>query len=374
MDERHSLIKNGIRAFTYMCDYFLILLLSSYFIKNTNEVIKLSKFFYYLMFGCALYSIYVLFSLHNPYSLLISKVYNVNDISGHFINRTRVAISSVITHPHKNGAFIAIAILIRFFFWVNKKNKWHFNLFQIFILVIMIISQLISNSRSVGWGMILGFVIFISLYKFKIKQKVVFFIVAICYLLLLNFATKLNLRYISEHFISKYYIIKSDNKNSDVDNFKLDNKTYENSGSTISMRTMQLKKSYELMKSDVWKGNGYRWLSENLGFDPLRNDFILEGGYYGFESFFYIVLIEFGIIGIIAYTLLFTAILVYNYNFIKYKNQASFFGICNISIFSYFFLIIILNGDPGIFTITTLFLSIYTKGATLSLQKINHLK
>lgn len=356
IDYRYGFLKNSKRALSYVIDQFSILLLAGCYIKKDTDAIKIFKFFYYCMLICAIYSIYVLFTLNNPYSDLISTTYETNNISDHFINRPRTAISSFIVQPHKNAVFMGLAILIRFYLWSSETINWKFNIFQVISLLVIIFSQLISNSRIASWGLVLAFVIFFLGYFFQKKRKFLFIIISIIYLGLIQIVVGTDLKVLNKVIDNKSLITENhleevkEQKREDIAQY----------GSTISMRILQLEKSYDLVKSNLWIGNGYRWLKEDFGFDPTTKSFTMDGGFYGFESMGYIILIEFGLCGIFAYIIFFGGLIWYNLKQFLKRDRFSFWALSNLSIVFYLIFVIIFNGDPGIFIISLFLISINT--------------
>ncbi|MCK9181394.1 MAG: O-antigen ligase family protein [Fibrobacteraceae bacterium] len=116
----------------------------------------------------------------------------------------------------------------------------------------------------------------------------------------------------------------------------------EGQGSTISMRQEQLLYSYVyFMKSPVL-GNGVRYTSKNVMERDTYNDRVTDTSIGGLESVLFYQLIDYGILGLFSYFLLFVCALIY---FFRRRNiefaKTGFFVMFSFLIFA------ILSGEIG---------------------------
>lgn len=357
-DQRYSLWRNLIRSISYTIDSFGLFLLIGFFIKTKNDVIKILKFFYYIILICAFYSFFVFIFKNNPYNKFFSDLYNINDISNEFLNRGRIAVSSFIINPHRNGIFMALAVIIRFFLYDKAIANWKFNKQQYFFLLIIILSNILSNSRAAYIAFIVGISIY-SIYAFSNKYKTYVLLSLIPYFIITTIFVKIDF---SKFDVPALLIKKGIIKETGNDN-KLEI-TEDVYGSSYEMRKEQFLLSIDLIKDDWLSGKGFRWLKEEFGLDATKKDFVMKKGYNGFESFILIVLVDTGVLGLIAYGIVFFGIIKYNFlNIIKINKNKNVLLSANaiISILFIYLFFIVITGEGHITPLVFSIIAILTK-------------
>lgn len=367
-DQRYSIVKNLIRACLYVVDNFGIFLLLSIFIESKKDAIKVLKFFYYCMLICSFYSIVILLFRVNLYNDFFSELYGTHNVSKSLIDSYRMAISSFVINPHRYGLFLSIAIIIRIALYNQNFSNWKFSKLQIFFLLILILSNIMSNSRASYLALIIGCIIY-SIFGLNKQGKIILLSSLFLYMLIVNFYTRISFKNMPQITIFKE--IGANTKiEANTNSYNNENKKMqveiedEVSGSTIEMRIEQFRLSVELVKDEILIGRGFRWLKEEFGLDSTKKDFVMKKGYYGFESFIFVTLVETGILGLIAYFIVFGRIILYNFlKIIKFRKDENQVISCSLSlsIFLAYFVFIITTGEGHMTPITLSLIAILTK-------------
>lgn len=358
-DNRYNVLKNLIRSILYFIDSFGIFLLIGFFINTKEDAIKILKFFYYLILICAFYSLFVFVFKINPYNNFFSNLYGIHDVSQGFIDRSRMAISSFIINPHRNGVYMGVAILVRLFLSNKTIANWKFNRIQILYLIVVLIANVLSNSRASYIAFFIGILIY-SILAISKKNKIFIYICLVFYLLLITIYVKIDFNkiYIPSLLIQDSSVVIQSNKNNQIE------LTEEINGSSLEMRAKQFLLSIELIKDNWLVGNGFRWLKEEFGLDPTKKDFLIKEGYYGFESFIFMILVDTGLLGLIAYSLVYFIIVKYNLiNILKRKDNKKIFlaATLNFSIIFTYLSFIMITGEGHITPLIFSLISILTK-------------
>ncbi|PQL95493.1 O-antigen ligase family protein [Apibacter adventoris] len=374
-DHRMSFTRNLLRAFLYIVDYFGIFLLLGLFIKSRKDLIEVLKFFYYCMIVCAFYGLIVLLWRNNYYYNFFSNLYNVYNVSTDFLERKRLGVSSFIPHPHTNGLYLSFAILVRMF--LNNFSNWKFSKWNVFVLILMIVVQILSNSRAAYIGFIIGLITY-SILGIRNRSKLrlyllilLVYIPSICLFVHIPSNRIINVYAISTIFeenVSKETPTKIENKltkEEQKDEIYLEEKV---DGSTFDMRKRQLILSIGLVKDKIFVGNGLRWLKEEFGFNPNDKNYKMTDGYYNFESFLYIVLVESGILGLLMWFLFYGKVIYYNTKeIISLKNNVSVIQISSLclALFFIYLTFIYITGEIHTTPMALGLIAILTKGISL---------
>jgi O-antigen ligase len=121
------------------------------------------------------------------------------------------------------------------------------------------------------------------------------------------------------------------------------------SGSSLDMRTLQLSASLnEFLKRPVF-GNGLYFINEDLGWDKNPENRTSEDDFEGFESYIYHLLIERGLVGIVANCFFFLALVWY---FFKRRAVNTSLSSIALAISIMFITFIVATGTLGSWAIT----------------------
>ena len=116
----------------------------------------------------------------------------------------------------------------------------------------------------------------------------------------------------------------------------------EGEGSSLSLREQQLLFSYmHFMKSPIY-GNGVRYTSKYVMERDTYNDRVVDSEIGGLESVVFYKLIDYGLVGIACYLLLFVMALYYFYRYRQYD-----YGLAGFLITICFFVFACLSGEIG---------------------------
>ena len=136
--------------------------------------------------------------------------------------------------------------------------------------------------------------------------------------------------------------------------------------SSIEMREAQLAASIAVFNLSPIHGNGFEYISENLGFTRDKDTRTSDSDFAGFESYAYVLLIEQGLCGIVGNAVFFASLLFFQLRLYK---KVTPFGkkliVLNISILLTFLLFIFGTGDIGTFLFMNAIMGMNLKGIML---------
>jgi len=307
-DQNLSIILKFYRPTYYFIESFVIIFLAYRSINDKNDLEYFLRFLLIIVLILAFYGFYNLLTRTNPYYSFISLIYNVPSFFDDYLGtEDRFRVNSFVFHPITFGYYMAIFGLMYFysFFNIQKLRQYSSYIFPLIIFCI-----LLSNSRTPLSVFILGLLIYI-LFGVKLKYKfIISFVILLLVILVISFNS------------SRFQII--------FDTADIAKTGGEQSkGSNLNMRLSQFDASYaEFIKSPIL-GNGYGFLSDN----KIQNE-----NFLGLESYIYVLMIEQGLLGILANIIFFLSLFffyVFNY---KHDRQLCVLGISQIVMFLIFIL------------------------------------
>lgn len=130
------------------------------------------------------------------------------------------------------------------------------------------------------------------------------------------------------------------------------------SGSSLEMRTRQLEGSYEYFTQSPVVGNGYNFIGKELGSRRQFETGNLNKKMWGYESVIFRLLIERGIVGILAYVFLYGGLFIYMFRNLKYDRPLAGLGIAILADYLFF---AVATGELSSVPITLAFTGIIIK-------------
>ncbi len=317
---------------------FLVIFLSYHNFKEEEDWPRLVKYFAICSIVLCLYGFYNFLTKTNPYDNLISKSFNSLSSFDFYKNifDERFRINSFVDHPIYYGYLLGILFLLSFNAILEKQNK--LTVLYLLSIVMTFINLLMTNSRTPLISFLLGMALFI-LMSLHLKLKIQIALLAIL-------------------FCCGIYTIPSvrDKINNTIDIFQKDGSQI--SGSSLKMREMQLEASYLLFEKKPISGNGFYYIEETLGYSSDEDKSMSSNDLQGFESYFYIIIIEQGIIGIFLNLIFFGALILY---FFKRKIVSIEFSGIGLAITLMFLVFSIGTGTLGSWIITMSIIGIIIK-------------
>lgn len=270
-----------------------------------------------------------------------------DDIGTLYQERDRFRVSSLFTNPFDYGYINLVIFLYFMYLYISKQysNK----LLVLLALIMSAWAVIFCGCRTVLLTLILSIIIFL-LYNYNLKKTSKYIFISIILFIIFYFTIPF-LREITDAIISLF----NSQGGTSVQ------------GSSIDMRLTQLYGSIEYFLQSPLFGNGFEYINEGLGWQDFDQS-KMNTDMYGFESIIFVLLIERGLIGIIAY--IYFAIKVYGY-INKKKNIDRTCAAFGFSVFSAYLIFSILTGELLSLPITLFFLGITIKHLDIKSKLLN---
>lgn len=246
---------------------FLLLVMG--FVSD-EKINLLSRPIIITIYFVVLYGVYSFFSHSDPLRSVISQ----KDFYAYYFGG-RLRIASTWSHPISYG-FICCVLFFLVFKEYHKKDRF-------LLLILLFVNIFICGSRTA----LLTFIVMICIYwqyGYSLRLKIKYGFTAIIFVLLL-----LLIPYTSEKIWQIYLTILND---SDV------------GGSSLDMRERQFNAVIDISRNFIFTGGGLDYASEVLG---VGHGFVED--IYGMESYFFSIIMERGILGLCAESLLVVSLL-----------------------------------------------------------------
>jgi hypothetical protein len=348
LDERISLIQKIIRPIQYFYENSLPCILIYIALFRESNYRKLYKSLLFAVTYFAIYGIVCFIFKNNIYIDLLSNSFNFRNLALEYLSGSdnRIRISSVFFHPFLYGIVLVFFIGIGIVIFQNSKKTITRNLI-ITILILLFFNLLLTNSRTVLIVLILQ-IGFYTLFQINNKNISIVSLFVFFMYLMITFIPFLK---------EKSDLI--------LDLAQSGGKKVE--GSSIEMREVQLLASYKYFLQKPISGNGFNYIYEGLGFRTEIKNRSSESELYAFESYFYFLLIEQGVIGILGNLVLFVSVITYslkNYFKIKIQNGKKYVIYSLLMIITYLIFILstgTINSMPYFFSLLGISLSLQQK-------------
>lgn len=327
---------------------FLVIYLTYHNFKEEEDSSALVKYFAVCSIILCLYGFYNFITKTNPYDNLISTSFNSFSSFDFYKNvfDERFRINSFVDHPIYYGYLLGILFLLSLNAILDTTGR--FRVIYLLSIVMTFLNLLMTNSRTPLISFSLGIVFFI--------------------LMSLHLRLKIQIALLAILFSAGIYTIPSvrDKINNTIDIFQKGGSQV--SGSSLKMREMQLQASFLLFEKKPISGNGLYYIEENLGYSSDEDKSLSSDDLQGFESYFYIIIIEQGILGIILNCIFFGALIRY---FFKRRSISVEYSGLGLAICIMFLTFSFGTGTLGSWIITMGILGIIMKKLQLMLESSN---
>ncbi|MRX68168.1 O-Antigen ligase [Flavobacterium resistens] len=354
-DERIDFASKIMRPIYYFLENFIVVFLAYFYIKSLNEVKKIYNFILVCFCLFTIYGIVNYITKYDSYSGFIAEIYKSVDYGNRYtINGdSRFRIASFAWHPIYYGFLLSNAILIVALVFMEKRMQIYSRFFYIIVLFLLSLNLFWTNSRTPLLALIMG-LSFFYLFAVKAKSKIRIALVGVIAIVSIVSISPESLKLIDES----------------INTFTSKGSKLE--GSSLEMRQVQMAASVIIFNKSPYFGNGFNYISEDLGYSTEDDKRSSDIDFAGFESYIYKLLIEQGSIGIFAN--LFFFIYLFNYLF-KMRKKVDLMGkrliYLTISMTISFLSFIIGTSDMGSFMVFMTLLGVNLKGIQLSSKKVN---
>ncbi len=328
--------KISIPLFEFAYSYLLLFIAYLYAGNNTFKTLENILIICIILLTLAGVANWIL--RYNPYVALLDSVYQKGlfDFAHKFTYAERFRISSLFDNPFDYG-YICLMLNVTAIYLkqVNKIKRLSFCL----LFISSLFGIISCNCRTVPIVYAIGVSIYFLLTQ-RLNRSIAYFLIFIIFY---------SIAYLSVPFV--------ENKTEQLISVVTDYRGKEVKGSSLNLRQTQLLGSLYFFKKNPIVGNGYNYINDELGW---RKQKISDKNrkMAGYESIVFILLIEKGIIGIIAYLLFYGSILYYLIKNRKYDMSLAAFGIAIFSIYIFFS---IATGELMSVPVTLFFLGIIVK-------------
>jgi hypothetical protein len=354
-DSRIDLFTKIARPTYFFIENFSLVFLTYFYIKTLDDLKKIYNFIMicFIIFGS--YGIINYLTGVSLYNSFIAEMYNSIDFGNLYtiVGDSRFRISSFAWHPIYYGLLLSLSILIVVFIYFEKKMQIYRDPVYIIILSLLAINLFFTNSRTPLISLIIG-LIFFYLFALKLGNKIRVALIGIIVIIGVISISPGSLKLIDES----------------IDTFTSKGSKLE--GSSVEMREVQMAASLLIFSKSPIFGNGFGYITEDLGFSSDINNRKSDSSLSGFESYIYKLLIEQGSIGFFANLFFFTYLFIH---LLKTRKKVDKVGknliFLSISMTITFLLFIIGTGDMGGFMVFMALLGVNLKGIQLSIKKNN---
>lgn len=354
-DSRIDLFTKIARPTYFFIENFSLVFLTYFYIKTLDDLKKIYNFIVicFIIFGS--YGIINYLTGVSLYNSFIAEMYNSIDFGNLYtiMGDSRFRISSFAWHPIYYGLLLSLAILIVVFIYFEKKMQIYRAPIYIIILSLLAINLFFTNSRTPLIALIIG-LIFFYLFALKLGNKIRVALICIFVIISVVSISPGSLKLIDES----------------IDTFTSKGSKLE--GSSVEMREVQMAASLLIFSKSPIFGNGFNYITEDLGFSSDIKNRKSDSNLAGFESYIYKLLIEQGSIGVFANLFFFTYLFIH---LLKMRKKVGKVGknliFLSISMTITFLLFIIGTGDMGGFMVFMALLGVNLKGIQLSIKKNN---
>jgi len=278
-DGRHTALLSVYRIVDDFMQSFMLVVICYLCYDNTESDIEdIIKPLLTAFIILSIYGIYNFVTSSNPYDNYITQLYKVfSPFDVYAQSGDRFRVNSFTAHPIFFGYLSAIMCAVSIFALITLPNL---KVISLFSLPLSFLSLILSNSRTPLLAFAVGvscFVLFALEARFKI---------AICITILFAGIILYNVNFFQQRIDGAVQIFSTSGSTT--------------SGSSLEMRTTQLRASYnEFLKSPI-AGNGLYYINENLGWGQDIENLNRDEDFQGFESHIFHLLIEQGAIGIVG--------------------------------------------------------------------------
>ena len=304
-DLRHNPFLNLYRVTDDFIQTFFVVFLCYINIREEEDLKKILKFFLISALIVSIYGLYNFITKSNPYDTLISNSFPSSEsyFANYALGDGRFRVNSFASHPIYYGYLSGVLFLLTVYsFYFIKEHKT----LCLLLMPLTFLNLLFSNSRTPLLAAFVGLIVFI-LIAFRKRQKIKVFFIA-CLLA----------------FICYPIPLVKNRVDDTLDIFVTGGE--KTIGSSIDLRTTQLIASYqEFLKKPIF-GNGFKYITEDLGATDDAETNKSDTDFGGFESYGYHLLIEQGAVGILINLIFFTSLIIFFLKHTTTENELNGLG------------------------------------------------
>lgn len=353
-DDRVSFFYRIYRPLDFFFRDFFVLFLGWYYIRDKKDIRYIYNKFYLFFLIFSIYGICNFITGQNEFHTILSSLFDSIDFANANmeIEKERFRVSSFVDQAIYYGFIVGVVLLIEIYILTTIKLSQKEKIKHYILVILLIVNLLLTNSRTPLFSLVIGLGLYIMI-ALKMKQKILIILSVVLF------------------FFSAMVI--SSNARTLIDKslktFSSEEESFQ--GSSIEMRVLQLGASVLIFMQNPVTGNGFNYITEGLGYSSDETERISEGALYGFESYVYKLLIEQGLVGIVANLLFFIILL---RALLKMRKRVDYEGRqmvhLNIGLLCSFILFIVGTGDMGSFPFVMAIVGINTKLITLSVYRM----
>ena len=307
-------------------DTYLIILIGYYGVKDVK--LMNSKITCFLII-VTLYGIFTLITSVDPYRFIMG---DSKDFYDEYFFGERRRVASTWSHPISYGLICSVFFYMYYLFSENR--------YKFVVLLLLAISVFICGSRSalLVWLFIGVVLMFTILTK---RQFVIW---------LLIFSS---ISFILPPVQQKMQQLISSIEGSD-----------DTDGSSMEMRGVQLAASWEVASQFPLTGGGLDYIQEQMDFGT--DDWVDDEGFYGFESYFFSLVIERGVLGVLVELFL---IIYISKVFMKRKSLNNVYAFMGTGFVWGFLIFALITGPLDSWTITMFYIGVLMKQMEIDSQE-----
>ncbi len=253
----------------------------------------------------------------NPYILEMGRAFDIFLYQDYVSSYERFRVNSLFANPFDYG--YACLMVNMFSMYCKRKNIIGVRIFAL-LMVCSIFGIVVCNCRTV----IVAYIIGLSCYTFFSNRLALFlkYLLAAVVLFSVSYSFIEPIQTRTDQVLS---IFSPQNTRNSI-----------KSGSSLKMRARQLEESYKYFKQSPVVGNGYKFIGKELGSRRQFETGNLDKKMWGYESVIFKLLIERGIVGIMAYAFLYGGLFVYLFRNIRYDRPLAGLGIAILADYLFF--------------------------------------
>lgn len=272
---------DSLKRYVY---YLFNILFIVYSLRKSEEFQKIVHLILFILIMSGIYSAYTYITKDNPYALAIVSMTDIFDETGldnSYIDEQRGfmtgRISGFTVHPLMYGGVLALSLFLLLYVFIQN-NHLKGKIFYASMVLVTLILIVFTGSRSILIGTLTG--LFVYVYKLFGNKVIVYSVILFSIISIGGLA-------IEDEFIKSTIFFWEDNS--------------EIKGSSTEMRTNQIEAAYDRISDNAVSlafGLGEGWVAQY----SQKNGCIPP--FMGFESIFIIAILQYGILGTLAYLFL----------------------------------------------------------------------
>jgi hypothetical protein len=348
-DERLSFVSKFARPAGYFLHAMFICYLSFLCLKKEEDWKAVSRALFFSSIVLCVYGLFNYLVQFNHYNDVISSYTDSVDVANRFQGSSlRPRISSFTSNAIYYGFLTGMIAIVFFCDYTKPKDKILSLKSFVFISFLLLVNLYLSNSRTPYFVFLAGVVVYLTFssdMKGLKRNYALFFVV---FLIGLTIPAVQDMLFQLTDIFSRHPQI---------------------GGSSLEMRMEQLEGAIRFFGYNIFTGNGIGYIREDIGFS-LDSDIYSMDDMLGFESYAFEVLIEQGIVGVVANLVFFSSIFFWLFKQMKYSMEIKQVAALGIAVTANFLLFSLATATLGAWSISMLFLGVCIKRIVLMKENL----